>query len=132
MKRSNSRFGLSETQWKQAQDEVRNAILDAAWDRRMTSYSEVANAVTTVHLEPYSAIMNNLLGAIFEEEKAAGMPALTSIVTHKYRDKEPGPGSYDMARDLGYKFDEPFVFWSTQVQDVFRTHGRPEGPRRVT
>lgn len=131
MKRSDSKFGLTETQWEQAKAEVRKAILDAAWERRMTSYSEVADAVTTIRLEPFSAIMNNLLGDIFEEEKSAGMPALTSIVTHKYGDKEPGPGFYDMARDLGYRFDEPLVFWSTQVQDVFKTHGKPERPRRV-
>ncbi len=34
--------------------------------------------------------MNHLLGANFEDEHAAGRPVLTSIVTHKYGDKEPG------------------------------------------
>ena len=24
------------------------------------------------------------------------------------------------------RFDEPFVFWSSQVQDVFNVHGRPK------
>ena len=50
----------------------------------------------------------------------------TSIVTHKDGDKEPGPGFYDMARKLGYRFDEPFVFWGSQVQEVFKVHGRPK------
>jgi len=50
---------------------------------------------------------------------------ITSIVTHKYGDKEPGEGFYEKARSLGYRFREPFVFWSTQVQEVFKLYGRP-------
>ena len=49
---------------------------------------------------------------------------------HKHGDKEPGTGFYDMARSLGYRFDEPYVFWTQQVQDVFRLHGRPQRTRR--
>jgi hypothetical protein len=45
--------------------------------------------------------MNALLGAVFEDEHEAGRAALTSIVTHKYGDKEPGAGFYDKARVLG-------------------------------
>ena len=120
-----ARFGLSDEQWAAAKDELRKAILAAAWDRRMTSYSEVAHAVAVVPLDPYSALMNHLLGDIFREEHEAGRPALTSIVTHKDGDKEPGEGFYEMARGLGYRLDEPFVFWSMQVQEVFKRYGRP-------
>lgn len=124
MRRSGSRFGLTDEQWNGAIVEVRAAILEAAFDRRMTWYSEVANKVTVIHLDPYSSLMNHLLGAVFENEKEAGMPALTSIVTHKYGDKEPGSGFYEAARSLGYRFDEPYVFWAKQVQDVFKRHGK--------
>jgi hypothetical protein len=129
MKRSESRFGLKEPEWQEAKSQVRKAILEAAWDRRMTSYSEVAAAVSVIRLEPFSPIMNHLLGAIFEDERTADRPALTSIVTHMDGDKQPGPGFYEMARSLGYRFNEPFVFWSTQVQEVFKMHGRPERSR---
>ncbi len=125
MRRSGSQFGLTDEQWEAAKSEVRAAILDAARDRRMTWYGEIAGEVTVVVLDPYSALMNHLLGAVFEDEHAAGRPALTSIVTHKYGDKEPGAGFYDMARNLGYRFTEPYVFWAEQVQDVFKLHGRP-------
>ena len=91
----------------------------------MTSYGEIAERVTAEHVEPHSGLMNHQLGEIFEEERAAERPALTSIVTHKDGDKEPGPGFYDMARKLGYRFDEPLEFWSSQVQEVFKVHGRP-------
>ena len=125
MDRSNSHFGLDDQQWDQAKAEVREAILDAAYDRRMTWYGEVASEVTTVRLDPYSSLMNHLLGAVFEDEHSGGRPALTSIVTHKHGDKEPGAGFYDKARNLGYRFNEPYIFWAQQVQDVFKRYGKP-------
>ncbi|MEU7990101.1 hypothetical protein AB0B56_35085 [Streptosporangium canum] len=129
MRRSGSQFGLTDEQWDVAKEEVRQAILNAAYDRRMTWYGEVASEVATVKLDPHSALMSHLLGAVFEDEHKAGRPALTSIVTHKYGDKEPGKGFYEMARSLGYRFDESYVFWAQQVQDIFKLHGRPD--RRI-
>lgn len=124
MKRSKYRFGLSDEQWDGAKTQLQQAILAAAWERRMTCYSEIAPTVTATPVDPHSGLMNHLLGEIFEDEHAAGRPALTSIVTHKDGDKEPGPGFYEQARELGYRFDEPLVFWATQVQAVFKAHGR--------
>ena len=126
MKRSDYKFGLSDERWNDVKAQLRTAIMDAAWDRGLTSYGEIAERVTAEHVEPHSGLMNHQLGEVFEEERAAERPALTSIVTHKDGDKEPGPGFYDMARKLGYRFDGPFVFWSSQVQEVFKVHGRPK------
>ena len=97
----------------------------------MTSYGEIASKVTATHLEAFSPLMNHLLGAIFRDENDAARPALTSIVTHKSGDKEPGPGFYDMARGLGIQFTEPYLYWATQVQDVFKLHGQPRRTRLV-
>jgi hypothetical protein len=128
MKRSEAHFGLTDQEWDTAVAQLREAIMDAAWNRSMTSYGEIANNVTVRILDPHSTVMNYLLGEIFEQEHNAGSPLLTSIVTHKHGDKEPGPGFYDMARSLGYEFDDPLIFWATKVQEVFDTYGRP--PRR--
>ncbi|MBP2322666.1 hypothetical protein JOF56_003051 [Kibdelosporangium banguiense] len=125
MRRTPSTFGLSDATWDSAKAQLRAAILEAARARQMTWYSHVAAQVTAVHVDPFSALMNHLLGAILEDEHAADQPLLTAIVTHKDGDKEPGPGFYDMARSLGYRFDEPYVFWATQVQDIFKQHGQP-------
>jgi hypothetical protein len=129
MKRSGAQFGLDDDQWAAAVSEVRQAILQAAYEYRMTWYGEVASRVTTVALEPHSPLMNHLLGEVFEHEHRAGRPALTSLVTHKDGDKEPGPGFYEMAKALGYHFDEPYLFWAAQVQDVFKLHGKPRMTR---
>jgi hypothetical protein len=125
MKRTASQFGLTDAQWDVAKQQMRLAILDAAYDRRMTWYGEVAARVDAVPLDPYSALMNHLLGAVFEDEYTAGGPALTSIVTQTYGDQEPGADFYTEARTLGYRFTEPFVFWTEQVQNVFKEYGRP-------
>ncbi len=132
MRRSTSTFGLTTGEWDEAKAELRAAILKAAYQRRMTSYGEIAPQVTVTKLDPHSSLMNHLLGAIFEDEHAAGLPLLTSIVTHKDGDKEPGPGYYDQARKLGYLFPDPLTFWAIQVQEVFKVHGRPEPIRRRT
>jgi hypothetical protein len=124
MKRSGAQFGLSDELWRSAVDEVRAAILEAAYERRMTWYGEIASQVSSVNVDPYSSLMNHLLGAVFEEEYEAGRPALTSIVTHKYGDKEPGSGFYEMARVLGHRFTEPYLFWAEQVQRVFTKYGK--------
>jgi hypothetical protein len=131
VRRSGSQFGLTDDQWVAAVNEVREAILEAAYERRMTWYGEVASSVTCIRLDPYSALMNHLLGAVFEEEAEHKRPALTSIVTHKYGDKEPGAGFYDMASRLGYRFSEPYVFWAEQVQGVFKLHGKPSRKQTV-
>ena len=94
----------------------------------MTWYGEIAPEVTAFNVEPFSELMNHLLGEILEDDHANHRPLITSIVTHKYGDKEPGDGFYDKARSLGYRFNEPFVFWSTQVQEVFKMYGRPDRP----
>src|SRR5256885_1506323 len=131
MRRTATQFGLIAQQWETAQEEVRLAILDAAHDRRMTWYGEVTTKVDVVNIDPYSALMNHLLGAVFEDEHAAGRPALTSIVTHKDGDKEPGLGFYAQARSLGYRFTEPYVFWAEQVQKVFTQYSRPRRSQRL-
>ncbi|GIF77189.1 hypothetical protein [Asanoa siamensis] len=126
MRRTAAQFGLTDQQWQVAKHQLQDAIMEAAYERRMTWYSEVAAKVSVISVDPYSALMNHLLGAVFEDEHAAGRPALTSIVTHKDGDKEPGPGFYNEARSLGYRFTEPYVFWAEQVQNVFTHYGRSQ------
>jgi len=120
-----TRFGITSSDWDHAKAELREAILRRAWTRTMTWYGEIAPEVTVITVEPFSELMNHLLGEILEDDHSNGLPLITSIVTHKYGDKEPGEGFYEKARSLGYRFREPFVFWSTQVQEVFKLYGRP-------
>ena len=126
MRRTASQVGLREDQWNAAKLEVRHAILDAAYDRRMTSYGEVAAQVRSIRVDPASSLMSELLGGVFEDEYDAGGPALTAIVTYQYTDQEPASSFYQQARTLGYRFTEPHAFWTEQVQRVFSEHGRAD------
>ena len=52
--------GLTDQEWSDAVREVREAILEAAYERRMTWYGEVASQVTCIRLDPYFSLMNHL------------------------------------------------------------------------
>lgn len=127
MRATSAKFGMSDETWERTKAELRVAILAAAQVRQMTWYGQIAAQVSTVPLEPYSALMNHLLGAILEDEHVAGRPLITAIVTHKNGDMEPGPGFYEMARALGYATPEPYVFWAMQVQEIFKRYGQSRG-----
>ena len=129
MRRTASQVGLREDQWNAAKLEVRHAILGAAYDRRMTSYGEVAAQVRVIRVDADSPLMGELLGGVFEDEYDAGGPALTAIVTSQYSDREPASSFYQEARTLGYRFTEPHAFWAEQVQRVFSEHGRADRHR---
>jgi hypothetical protein len=126
MRRTAAQYGIAEETWAAAKHQVRSAILQAAYERRMTWQAEIASQVVVMSLEPESSLMSDLLGAVFEDEYATGGPALTSIVTVKYGDHEPGPAFYTEARNLGYRFTEPFTFGSEEVHKVFAEHGRSD------
>ena len=124
VRRTAAQFGLTEEHWATAKHQVRAAILNAAYERRMTWHAEIANQVDVIRLDPDSSLMSDLLGAVFEDEYAAGGPALTSIVTVRYGDREPSSAFYTEARTLGYRFVEPLTFWTEEVHKVFAEHGR--------
>jgi len=66
---------LSVEEWSQTKAELRQAIMEAAEDGRMTCYSEVAHQVEVVHVDPHSTLIDYLLGSILEDEHVAGRPS---------------------------------------------------------
>jgi len=127
VRRTAAQYGITEDTWATAKQQVRSVILHAAYERRMTWHAQIADQVDVISLDPESSLMNDLLGAVFADEYATGGPALTSIVTVRYGDREPSSAFYTSARDLGYRFTEPFTFWAEEVHKVFAEHGRLEG-----
>jgi hypothetical protein len=124
VKISASAFGLSTAGWGVAKEDLRAALVHAAADQRMTWYRELAAQLATVGLQAHAMLMHSLLGLILREEHAHGRPLLTAIVTYKQGDDQPSPGFYEMAQLLGYRFDEPHLFWANQVEDTFLHYGR--------
>ena len=120
------KYGISEEVWDVAKEELRSSILKHAYQRKMTYYGEIAAEVEVTYVDPHSELLNHLLGEIFDDDVALGNPLITSIVTHKSGDKEPGEGFYNKARSSGFKFDEPYIFWSDQVMQVFKKFGNQD------
>jgi hypothetical protein len=128
MKRSSkwaALLGYSEEQWDTARSQLREAILEAARDRRMTTYTEVSVKITAIPADPHSPVLSHLLGEVLEEEHDATGLALTALVTHKTGDLEPGGGFYKMARQAGFSFSDQHEFWWRNVEAIFKRYGRP-------
>jgi hypothetical protein len=117
-------LGYSAEQREDAISQLREAILDAARDRRMTNYTEVSAAITAIPVDPHSPVLSHLLGEVLEEAHDTTGLALTALVTHKYGDLEPGGGFYKMARKAGFKFSDPHEFWWRNVEAIFKKYGR--------
>ena len=124
MRRSESRFGLSAAEWSAAVDEVRQAVVDAACDERTISYGEIAVRVTAIALSPQSVVMDHLLSDVLAAEHAAGRPALTAIVTHKFGTLEAPRSFYAAAEEAGYDFADGYAFRTEQAEAVFRAYSR--------
>lgn len=126
MKRSSKRaafLGCSGEQCDAARSQLREAVLEAAQDRRMTTCTEVLVKVTPIPVEPHSPVLSHLLGEVLEEEHDATGLALTALVTHKTGDLEPGGGFYKMARKSGFTLSDQHEFWWRNVEAIFMLVG---------
>lgn len=94
--------------------------------RRRTGAGTGGPAWLTFYRQPSYSI-NQLLDGVFKDKHEAGRPALTSIVTHRYGDKELGSGFDEKLRFLWYQFRESYIFWAENAQDVFKLYGKPGG-----
>jgi len=52
---------------------------------------------------------------------------LSSIVVHKQGDMQPGPGFFDLAKQLGHKNSDVIKLWIGEVKNVFRHWSGSEG-----
>jgi hypothetical protein len=69
--------------------------------------------------------MDQLLAEVSTEEHESGRGLLSVIVVHKYGDKEPGSGFYDLADQLGFDVTDPEAFWIsefTKVTEYWKNH----------
>ena len=62
--------------------------------------------------------MDHLLAEVSREEHENGRGLLSVIVVHKYGDKEPGNGFYDLADQLGFDVSNPEAFWISEFTKV--------------
>ncbi len=53
---------------------------------------------------------------------------LSALVIHKTGDQEPGPGFFELAKDLGKDTSDMLTCWVTEVKKVHDYWNRPEKP----
>jgi hypothetical protein len=61
---------------------------------------------------------HHMLGEVSTNEYKAGRGMLSVLVVHKTGDMMPGPGFFDLARQLGYTFKDKNTFWISEFKKV--------------
>ncbi len=113
-----NRFGIPARMWRAAMNEAKAALVERARVRGMMTYSEVAEAITSIELSAHDVRLFSLLGQLSTEEYKAGRGMISALVVHKHGDMEPGMGFYDLARELGLDTSDKLACWIGQLHKV--------------
>jgi hypothetical protein len=117
------KWGYGDSDWAAAKAEMVAELRAVAAQRSMVSYSRLVDRVQAIRFEPDSYAFHAMLGEISSEEHAAGRGMLSVIVVHKDGDMEPGPGFYNLAKELGLDPSDRTAFW---VSELHRVHSANE------
>lgn len=116
-----NRYGFSHIDWNSAKQEMREILIERARARGTISYSELVAGVKSITLEPHSHSLDAILGEISSEEDNNGRGMLTVIVVHKSGDMQPGPGFFELAKELGHDTSDITKCW---IDEVNRVHAQ--------
>jgi hypothetical protein len=114
------KYGYDIDDWNAAKEEMRNALTERAKVRGMIAYSELVNQIRAIAFEPNSFALAAMLGEVSSEEDAAGRGMLTVIVVHKVGDMRPGPGFFELAKQLGRDTSDLLRCWVDELHLVHR------------
>lgn len=127
MSDATTRYGHPIELWGAAKQEMRDVLAERARLRGMIPYSELAERMTSLSLQPDSYALAAMLGEISAEEDAAGRGMLTVIVVHKDGDMQPGPGFFELARELGRDTTDVDRCWIDELHTVHRVWSNDGG-----
>ncbi len=97
-------------------------LVARAREGRTITYGEMATALV---LSPQSSQFTELLNELSRAEEAAGRGLLSVLVVRK-RQGTPGMGFFNLARELGRKFENEKVFYLEESERVVaQWQGRP-------
>jgi hypothetical protein len=115
-----TKYGYEQDEWDQAKAEMRSALIERAKVRGMIPYSELVEKITTIELEPNSYALAAMLGEVSTEEAAADRGMLSVLVVHKLGDMQPGPGFFELAKELGRDTSDILKCWVEELKKVHR------------
>ena len=111
--------GFSIERWESAKDEARQIMIARARRGRTIAYSDLASEIKSISLQARDLRLFYLLGEISTEEDALGRGMLTVVVVHKSGDMAPGPGFFELAKELGRNTADKDVCWTEELRYVF-------------
>ena len=114
------KYGIPQTVWRQTKDEMRNTLIACARDRQVLPYGKLVTLVHGIQFEAYDQRLFDMLGEISIEENAANRGMLSAVVVHKQGDMIPGPGFFDLARDLNKDVTDVDRCWLQELRQVWR------------
>jgi len=118
-----TKYGYSIADWNSAKEEMRQILIKRAQVRGMIPYSELVSQIHTIQMEPKSYALAAMLGEISREEDAVGRGMLTVIVVHKSGDMQPGPGFFELAKELGRDTSDILKCWVGELRRVYAYWG---------
>ncbi len=111
--------GFPPTKWNAAKGEATQLLSDYAHRRQMIPYSEFVSKIHSIKIDYHDPRLFHFLGEISKDEYQAGRGMLTALVVHKHGDMQPGPGFFELARELGQDTPDIVKFWIEEVKRVF-------------
>jgi len=112
------KFHYTKDEWDRGKAEMRRILEGVAARKDVTTYSELASKMTTIHIEAYGRPMDYMLGEIAVEDDASGRGLMTALVKHKTGDMAPGVGFYTIAEQLGRDTSDRDICWITELKRV--------------
>jgi hypothetical protein len=114
--------GFDDAQWAAAKREAIDILAARARERSMIPYSELVAQIEAISFQPHDKRFFDFLGEISTEESRAGCGMLSALVVHKSGDMQPGPGFFELARDLGKDTRDILACWVEEFKRVYKVH----------
>jgi len=111
-------FEFTTEQWSEAKLEAKYHLSNRAKVRGMMPYSELVSKINAISLEAHDQRLNEFLRQISIEEEADGRGLLSVVVVHKKGDMQPGPGFFELAKELGRNTNDILKCWITELNKV--------------
>ena len=111
---------FEQQKWDKAKSEAKEALVERAKVRGMIPYSDLVTSINAINLQAHDPRLFQLLGEVSSEEDAAGRGMLTVIVVHRSGDMQPGPGFFELAKELGRDTSDILQCW---IKELHHVHG---------
>lgn len=110
---------------KLLKEEIRDILVACAKSKEESvTYAELCSQIQTTKLDPYSSLLNKLLGEISSKEYAEGRGMLSVLVISQ-EDRRPGSGFFQLAKSLGRPAQDEEEFYINELNSVcqfWKTH----------